>query len=348
MSVTNIKDLGKDLSTLPPYLQVFFLSKGAAISTALSLIAELGVADLLTEGPKTSEDLAQATSTHPGALDRVLHLLSSVGVFTEVSPGCFGLNPLADCLRTGVPGSMRSWVRMTGFKVWYQVYPEALYSLRTGQPVLKKTVGADFFDYLAAHPDEDVLFNEAMTNFGQENSPAVIEAYDFSGIHKIVDVGGSHGSLLLAILQVHPEMTGVLFDLPHVAESARQKIAEAGFAQRCEIVKGDFFVSLPAGGDAYLLRWIIHDWDDERAVKILRNCRSAMNKTARLLLVEAIIPHEDALHPGKIIDFDMLVALGGKERTEEEYSALFDASGFRLNRIIPTASPMCIIEGMPK
>ncbi|MGE5842907.1 MAG: methyltransferase [Deltaproteobacteria bacterium] len=237
---------------------------------------------------------------------------------------------------------------MTGFKVWFHVYPEALYSLRTGQPAFKKTVGTNFFDYLAAHPDEDVLFNEAMTNFGQENSPAVIQAYDFSGIHKIVDVGGSHGSLLLAILQAHPEMTGILFDLPLVVESARKKIAEADLAQRCEVVGGDFFVSLPAGGDAYLLRWIIHDWDDEHAVKILRNCRNAMNETARLLLVEAIIPHEDALHPGKVIDFDMLVGLGGKERTEEEYSALFEASGFRLNRIIPTASPLCVIEGVRK
>lgn len=348
MSASEKKDPTKDLSTLPPYLQVFFLSKGAAISTALSLAAEVGVADLLTGGPKSSQDLARATSTHPDALDRILHLLSSVGVFTEVSPGCFGLTPLGECLRTGTPGSMRSWVRMTGFKVWFHVYPEALYSLRTGQPAFKKTVGANFFDYLAAHPDEDVLFNEAMTNFGQENSPAVIQAYDFSGIHKIVDVGGSHGSLLLAILQAHPDMTGVLFDLPLVVESARKKIAEADLAQRCEVVGGDFFVSLPAGGDAYLLRWIIHDWDDEHAVKILRNCRNAMNKTARLLLVEAIIPHEDALHPGKVIDFDMLVGLGGKERTEEEYSALFEASGFRLNRIIPTASPMCIIEGTPK
>ncbi len=348
MSVSNQKDPNRDLSTFPPYLQIYFLSKGAAISTALSLIAELGVADLVAEGPKSSEALARATSTHPGALDRVLHLLSSVGVFTEVSPGCFGLTPLGECLRTGTPGSMRSWVRMAGFKVWYQVYPEALYSLRTGQPAFRKTVGADFFDYLAAHPDEDALFNEAMTNFGQENSPAVIQAYDFSGIHKIVDVGGSHGSLLLAILQAHPEMTGMLFDLPHVAESARKRIAEAGFAHRCEVVKGDFFVSLPAGCDAYLLRWIIHDWDDERALKILQTCRSAMKRTARLLLVEAIIPHEDALHAGKVIDFDMLVALGGKERTEEEYSALFDASGFRLNRILPTASPMCIIEGIPR
>jgi hypothetical protein len=237
---------------------------------------------------------------------------------------------------------------MEGFKVWSQIYSEALYSLRTGEPAMKRAVGLDFFEYLAEHPEESRIFNEAMTDFGRENAVAVIRAYDFSGISKIVDVGGSHGSLLIAILKVHPEMRGVLFDMPHVIEEARRSIKEAGLAQRIEVLGGDFFVSLPSGGDAYLLRWIIHDWDDEHALTILRNCRSAMNSTARLLLVEAIIPHDDQPHPGKAIDFDMLVALGGKERTEEEYAALFDKCGFRLSRIIPTASPMSLIEGMPK
>jgi len=334
-------------STLPPSLQLFYLSKGTAISTSLSLVAELGIADLLAEGPRNVAELARETDTHPQSLFRVLRLLASQGVFTEVQPEYFALTRLGEFLRSDIPGTMRSWVRMTGMKSWFQAYAEAMHSLRTGEPAFKHAVGVEFFDYMAANTEQGAIFNQAMTDFGQGVSNAVVHGYDFSGLERVIDVGGSHGSLIRAILHAYPEMRGVLFDLPHVAESARQLIAEDGLAQRCDIVGGDFFKAIPAGGDAYLLRWIIHDWDRERALTILENCRSAMRKTARLLLVEAVIPPGNEPHLGKLMDFVMLAGLGGQERTEDEYAHLLNEAGFRLQRVVPTASPMSVIEGTP-
>jgi O-methyltransferase domain len=333
---------------IPPHLQLVYLSRGVVVTTALSLAAELGVADHLADGPRSSDELARATSTHPRSLYRLLRLLSSVGVFTETQDHRFSLTPLGEFLRTGVPGSMRSWLRMTGLGVWLQTFAEALHSIRTGEPVFQRATGMELFDYLAVHPGEGEIFNGAMNDLGRMVSAAVVQAYDFSGISKIIDVGGGHGTLIAAILQSHPQMTGILFDSPHVAESARQPIAAAGLADRCEIVGGDFFKSVPAGADAYLLRWIIHDWDHERAITILRNCRQTMEKTSRLLLIETVIPTEDEPHPGKSLEFIMLTLLGGQERTEEEYKSLLHEAGFRLNKVVPTGSPMSIIEGVPR
>lgn len=344
---SSTKDQGVS-PALPPAMQLFFMSEGIVISTALSLAAELGIADLLTDGPRSSQDLARTTSTHARSLHRVMRLLSSVGVFTEVQPSCFALTPLGECLRTGVPGSMRSWVRMVGLKVWLQTFAEALDSLRTGEPAFKHAVGAELFDYLAAHSDAGEIFNAAMSDFGQGVCAAVVQGYDFSGIGKIIDIGGGNGSLITAILQANPQMNGVLFDLPHVTRSARQSITAAGLAERCSVVGGDFFSSVPSEGGAYLLRWIIHDWDHDRALTILKNCHSAMPKAARLLLVETVIPPGDEPHPGKLVDFVMLTALGGQERTEEEYDSLLDEAGFHLNRVVPTLSPMSVIEGTPR
>jgi hypothetical protein len=242
---------------------------------------------------------------------------------------------------------MRSWVRMTGLKAWHQAYAEALHSVRTGEPVFKRATGAEFFDYFAARPHESEIFNGAMNDFGLVVSAAVVEAYDFNGISSIVDVGGGHGTLIAAILKRWPKITGVIYELPHVAEGARRAMGEAGLADRCEIVGGDFFQSVPAGCDAYILRWIIHDWDHDRALTILKNCRRAMGKTGRLLLVEAIITPGDDLHPGKLLDFVMLTGLGGQERTEAEYGELLAEAGFRLNRIVPTESHMSVVEALP-
>ena len=331
--------------TLPPPMQLFLMSEGVVVSTALSLAAELGIADLLANGPRSSEELAKITSTHARSLHRVLRLLSSLGVFTEVEPGRFALTSLGECLRTGVPGSMRSWLRMVGLKVWFHTYGDALHSLRTGEPAFARTVGAELFDYLAAHPEEGEIFNSAMSDFGQGVAAAVLQGYDFSDVDTIVDVGGGNGSFISAILRANPGMKGILFDLPHVAESARKTIADAGLAKRYDIAGGDFFKAIPAGGDVYVLRWIIHDWDHDRALIILRNCRQAMKSTARLLLVETVIPEGDVPHPGKLVDFVMLTALGGQERTAEEYERLLDEAGFVLRRIVPTASPMSVVEG---
>jgi hypothetical protein len=333
---------------LAPPVRIYLMSQGAVITRALSLAAELGLADLLANGPRDTEQLAQATSTHARSLYRMLRLLSSLGVFTEARPGQFALTPLGECLRSAVPGSMRSWLRMLGLKVWFHTYAEALHSLRTGEPAFERGVGTEFFDYLTTHPQEGEIFNAAMSDFGRGVAAAVVREYDFSGLAKIVDVGGGNGSLVSAILQAHPRMTGILFDQPHVIEGARRAIGDAGLANRCDIVSGDFFSFVPADGDLYVLQRIIHDWDDDRALKILRNCRAVMKDTGRLLLVETVIPPGDEPHPGKLGDFVMLTALGGQERTAEEHAQLLDRAGFRLNRVVFTASPMSLLEGMPR
>src|SRR5262245_25852933 len=339
---------GRGASELPPPMRIYFLSQGAIITGSLALAAELGIADHLVDGPSSSEKLAQATSTHPRSLYRLLRLLCSVGVFTETQPDRFAQTPLSECLRTGVPGSMRSWLRMIGLKNRQHMQGEALHSIKTGEPVFERVTGMGFFEYHAAHPEEGEIFNQAMNDMGKGGAIAVVQSYDFSGIGKIMDVGGGHGTLIAAILRKYPEMTGILFDSPHVAESARESIAAAGLAQRCEIVGGDFFKSVPAGCDAYLLRWIIHDWDDDRALTILRNCRQAMGVRSRLLLIESVIPAGNEFHPGKFMDYIMLLCFrGGQERTEEEFESLLREADLRLNKVTPTGSPLSVIEAVP-
>lgn len=335
------------LSPLPPSMQLFLLTEGATVQAALTLATHLGIAELLANGPQTSDALARETSTHSRSLYRVLRLLSSIGVFSEISPGRFTQTAISELLRAGCPGSLSSWVRMTGLPLWPQVFSEGLYSIRTGEPVLKEVVGAEFFDYLAGHSHEGDVFNEAMTDFGRGVAEAVAQAYDFAGIRTLVDVGGGHGTLLATILRRHLHLNGILFDLPPVAAGARATMAAAGVLERCEIHGGDFFQEVPAGGDAYVLSWIIHDWDHGRALTILKRCRETMTTAGRLLLVEALIPPGDELHAGKIMDFVMLTALGGQERTKEEYGELLREAGFRLSAVVSTASPMCVIEGRP-
>ena len=335
------------LPTLPPPMQLFLLTEGVTIQAALTLATHLGIADLLADGPQTSDALAHETSTHPPSLYRLLRLLSSVGVFSEIDVGCFTQTAISELLRTGGPGSLRSWVLMTGLPVWPQTFAEGLHSVRTGEPVLKQVVGTDFFEYLAAHPHESEVFNAAMGDFGSAVAEAVAQAYDFSHVGTLVDVGGGHGMLLSTILRRNPHLKGVLFDLPHVAAGAREVLASAGLVDRCEIRGGDFFAEVPSGGDVYILSWIIHDWEHGRATTILKRCREAMSSAGRLLLVEAVIPRGDEPHAGKIMDFVMLTALGGQERTKEQYEGLLREAGFRLSAVAQTASPMCIIEGRP-
>jgi O-methyltransferase domain/Dimerisation domain len=348
MSSTLENWFGQTTSELPPPARVYLLSQGSLFTTALSVAAELSIADLLADGPRSSAELAQATSAHPRSLYRLLRLLCSVGVFTEIQPDSFAQTPLSECLRMGAPGSMRSWVRLAGLNTSHYTHAEATHSVKTGEPVFKRVFGMEFFDYAAAHPDVGEIFNHAMNDLGQDVAAAVAQSYDFSGIGKIIDVGGGYGTLIAAILHKYPEMTGILFDAPHVAEGARESIASAGLAQRCEIVGGDFFKSVPAGCDAYLLRWIIHNWDDERAITILRNCRQSMGAGSRLLLIESVIPTGNEFHPGKLMDYIMLTTLPGRERTEKEYDSLLREADLRLNKVEPTGSPLSIIEAVPR
>ncbi|MBO0857482.1 MAG: methyltransferase [Chloracidobacterium sp.] len=339
---------GRGASELPPPTRLSLLSQGTIISTSLTLAAELGIADLLVDGPRSSAELAQATSTHPRSLYRLLRLLCSMGIFNEVQTDSFVQTPLSEFLRAGVPGSMRSWLRMVGQKNRYHTHAEALYSVKTGEPAFKRVTGMEFFDYMAAHPEEEEIFNQAMNDMGQGVAAAVAQSYDFSGVSKIIDVGGGHGTLIAVILRKFPQITGILFDLPHVAERARESIASAGLADRCEVVGGDFLKSVPTGCDAYLLRWIIHNWDHERAITILRNCRQAMGSSSRLLLIEMVLPKGNEFHQGKLLDYIMLTAQSGQERTEEEYASLLTEADLRLNKVAPTGSPLSVIEAVPR
>jgi hypothetical protein len=329
---------------IPPPMAMLQMITGFWTSQAILAAAKLGIADLLKDGPKPCEELAQATGVRSHALYRLLRALASVGVFREEEDGRFSLTPLAGYLQTGVPGSLRAFALWQEYQ--YRPWGEVLHSLQTEETAFKVVFGKEAFPYLTEHPAAAAVFDEAMTNITMQVAAAVVAAYDFSRFGTIVDVGGGYGTFLTAILQANPGLKGVLFDLPHVAEGARQRIAAAGLAERCELGAGDFFASVPSGGDAYVLKWIIHDWDEERAVTILRNCHRAMAEPGKLLLVEAVLPRGNAPFFHKFMDLTMLVMTGGRERTEAEYGSLLKAAGFRLARVVPTASEMSVIEGV--
>jgi hypothetical protein len=323
------------------------LVTGFWITQALYVAAKLGIADLLAEGPRTPADLAQAAGADARSLYRVLRALASEGVFAEDASGRFGLTPLAECLRTGVPGSVRAWVLLMGEPVCYDSCGKLLHSVKTGETAFERTFNTPFFDYLGQHPEMGRLFDESMTSFSVPENGAIVGAHDFSGIGTLIDVAGGYGTLLAAILQAHPTMKGVLADVPAVIEGARQNFAAANLAGRCTVEPINFFESVPAGGDAYLLKHIIHDWEDARAITILKNCHRAMAGKGKLLLAETVLLPGNDPEFGKWLDICMLIYVGGCERTEPQYRDLLAASGFRLTRIVPTASPLSIIEAVP-
>jgi O-methyltransferase domain/Dimerisation domain len=322
------------------------LLSGHWISQALCVAAELGVADHMAGAPRDVLELARAVDAHPGALYRLMRALASVGVFTEVAPRRFALTPVGDCLRATSRTSLRS-LALTVNSLDWAAWAEARHSLRTGETAFQHVHGVGPFDYFRRHPKVGQIFDDAMTGFVTQNGSAIVEAYDFSGLSRIVDVGGGVGALVVSILLANPELQGVVFDLPDVVASARQRINEAGLAGRCECVTGSFFETLPTGGDAYILASIIHDWDAEHCRKILATCRAAMSPIARLLLIEMVIAPGDHPFFGKLLDLEMLVCFGGQERTEEEYQELLMASGFRMTRVIPMRTPSSIVEAIP-
>jgi O-methyltransferase domain len=334
---------------LPPPFVLFRMVTGYYVSRAIHVAAKLGIADLLAEGARGHDELARATSTHPDSLRRVLRLLAGAGVFTEEEDGKFALTPIGACLRSGVPGSMRAATLLFG-GITQQAWGDLLHSVETGEPAFRRVFGMASFDYLAEHPDEAANFDAAMAGFTKRIATAVAEAYDFSPFHRIVDIGGGNGLLLAGILTAYPALAGIIFDLPHVAARAEEQIRELDLADRCEIVGGDFFKEVPSGGDAYLLKHVIHDWNDDRATEILRNCRRAMGAEATLLIVEGVYPsridQSEESRGAAANDVNMLVCTGGRQRSEAEFRGLFDAAGFRLMRIVPTQAPVKVIEGV--
>lgn len=331
----------------PPHAVLMRLVSGYWVSQCVYIAALLGIADLLEAGPRLPADLARATGTHERSLYRLLRALASLGVFAEDAEGRFALTPLAEPLRSNHPHSIRSAAIVMG-EEHYRAWGELLYSVRTGETAFDHVFGQPIFEYLASRPREATLFDEAMVAVHGPETAAMLEAYDLGGVGTLVDVGGGNGSLLIGALQRYPAMRGILFDRPDVVERARGNLEAAGVAGRCATVGGSFFESVPEGGDAYLLRHIIHDWDDARSLTILRNCRRAMGPGGRLLIVESVIAPGNAPSFAKLLDMNMLVLPGGLERTEAQYRNLLSEAGFRLERVVPTRTEVGVIEAWPQ
>lgn len=335
------------LQTLPPPVALLSLTTGHWTTQAIFVATKLCIADLLRDGPKSTPDLAQSAGVDARSLYRLLRALSSVGIFAEGPDGRFALTPMAECLQADAPGSMRAWVMVMGESFGFQPWGDLLHSVKTGQTAFDHIHGMGFFDYLGKNPEHGRLFDESMTNFSGPEIAAIVAAYDFSGVHTLVDVAGGYGSLLSAILQANPSMQGILADMPAVIEGARRRFETSNLADRCTVAPLNFFESVPAGGDAYMLKHIIHDWDDARATTILRNCHRAMAGQGKLLLAETVMTPGNDPEFGKWLDVAMLVYAGGCERTQPEYRDLLAAGGFRLTRIVPTQSPLSVIEAVP-
>jgi O-methyltransferase domain/Dimerisation domain len=333
-------------STPPAPAVLLQMMTGYWVSQAVYIAAKLGLADLLVDGPRSAEELAAASHSHAPSLYRLLRALASVGVFTEASPGAFALTPLAALLRSGTPDSMRA-LAITYNEEMYRAWAEMLHSVQTGETAFDHQFGMPVFQYFAAHPEADRVFNEAMTGYTSQLASAVPEVYDFTMFGTVVDVGGSYGTLLAAILRRHPTMQGILFDQPRVVADAEQHLAAAGIADRCRAVGGDFFTAVPAGGDAYILSQILHDWDDTRCLTILQQCRQVMPEHGKLLVVELVVPPGNEPSFGKWLDLHMLAIPGGRERTAGEYDALFRAAGFALGRVVPTPAGPSVVEATP-
>lgn len=308
---------------------------GYRLSQAIYVATRLGIPDLLADGPRDIDELARATESHGPSLRRVLLVLVAADVLDKVGPRHFALSSVGYELRAGVPGSRRNSVLFLLNESHWRPWGHLLHTVRTGETAFAHVHGAGLFDYLAGHPEEAALFNAGMLGNSPAHARLVAASYDFSRMSLVVDVAGGRGRLLAAILERNPRLRGILFDLPHVIEDARQLIDDAGVADRCEFVGGSFFEAVPEGGDAYILRNIIHDWQDDRAVAILTTCRRAMVDSARLILVERFVPDDPREAPLVVhADLEMLVNVGGQERTTEDYATLFECSGLQLTQAI--------------
>ncbi len=323
------------------------LTTGHWIARLVHVAAKLKLADLLTDGPRTVQHLAEATGTQSPALYRVLRALASVGVFAETTGGRFKLTPPAATLQSDAPGSLHAWALMINERYTWESWMELLHGVKSSEVPFIKAHGVLPFEYLEEHPEDLAIFGASMTSLSVTDNPAIAAAYGFSGIETLVDVGGGHGSLLAAILKANPKLKGVLFDQPSVIERAQkdQYVTARGIAERCRLESGSFFESVPSGGDAYIMKYILHDWNDEQCLKILENCRSAMNAKGKVLVVDNVIPSGNDPNWGKLLDIQMLI-IGGRERTKKEFDAIFAAAGLKLKRIVPTKCPLSIIEGI--
>jgi len=314
---------------------------------AVAAAARLGIADALaTSSPQESAALARAVGVDATALTRLLRTLVSLGLLAQPHPHMYALTSLGAVLRSDVPGSMRDLLIAVTDTPHVQAWSKLHESVSSGQPMVPALFGMPIFAYYAAHPDELASFSRAMGNLSALAAQGTVHHYDFSHAQHIVDVGGAHGDLVLTILHANPHAHGTVFDLPHVADAARQAIATQGYAGRCKALGGDFFQAVPPGGDVYMLKLIVHDWPDTEVLRILHNCRAVMPPDGTLLVIEMVIPDDHHLSPAHLSDLNMLVMTGGQERTVQEYDALLAQAGFRLTRLIPTGSPYDVLEAI--
>jgi hypothetical protein len=332
---------------LAPHAELIQMAAASWVSAVVYAGAKLAIADHLGAGPKSAAELADTTCTHAPSLHRLMRTLAGLGILTELDGQRFALTPLGEALKSDAPGSARATLMAFCGPAFWRSWEEILYSLETGNPGFDRARGTSFFEYLAQHPEEASYFSEAMVGFHGAEPPAVAKAYDFSDINTVVDVGGATGNMLAAILSYHAGPRGVLFDRPHVVREAPALLRARGVEERVTIEAGDFFERVPAGGDAYLLSHIIHDWNEDRCLTILNHCRAVMDPQARLLIIETVLPQGDAPHQGKLQDMVMLVVAGGQERTEAEYTSLLGKAGFRLSRVVPTESVVSVVEALP-
>jgi hypothetical protein len=324
----------------PPLL--FQMASAYWISQAIYVAAKLGIADLLNDGRRSCSEIAALLGADARSLFRLMRALSSLGIFAQTKNEHFALLPLGENLRADIPGSLKAIIITLG-EIHYQACGALCNAVQTGSPGFDKVFGAGLFDHLDQNIDVADSFNEGMASVAGMLAYAVVLAYDFGRVSSIVDVGGGNGRFLEKILEIYPEAQGTVFDCATTIDRAREEKS-----RRCSFVAGDFFASVPQGGDLYFLCGVVHDWDDDHAVTILRNCRHAMRATGRLLLLETVIPENDSMHFGKLLDLNMLAMSSGRERTQAEFCKLLTAAGFKLCRIVATMAPQSLIEAVPQ
>lgn len=332
---------------LPPDAQLLQLVGGAFISQAVYVAAKLGIADLLADGPQDAKNLAAKTETDERSLYRVLRALASMGTFVEGNNKVFSNTPMSETLRSDHPRSTRDLTIWLNEEEHWRVDGHLMYSVKTGKPAWDHVHGEPIFNYLFnTNTELGDIFNRAMTSYSHQSIGPLLQAYDFSKAKVVADIAGGYGHLLAAVLEANPEVKGVLFDLPAVLQGAPKMLDSYGVADRVEVVEGDFFSDIPVKADIYLLKHIIHDWYDDNNEKILRNIHRSMPEDGKVLIIDAVIPEGNDPHFAKVIDLEMLLSPGGVERTAAEFETLLVNSGFRLNRIIPTAGPISIVEAV--
>ena len=337
-----------ETQSMPPHVQLVQMAMAHWGSQIVYVATKLGLADHLAKGPMNANQLAELTATHPPSLYRLMRTLASLGIMTEDESHRFSLTPVGEAMKTGAPGAARATILTVASPWWVTGFGELMYSVQTGKPGFEKMLGMPVFDWFAKNPEEASLFNETMVGIHGAEPTAVAAAYDFSGLKTIVDVGGGSGNLLTTILESFPDSRGILFDMPHVVRDGAAMIKARGLTDRVTIEAGSFFESVPAGGDAYMLSHIIHDWSEDLCLSIFGNCRRVMNPDTRLLIIEMVLPSGNTPHPGKMLDMMMLVGPGGRERTAEEYDELLSKANLRLTRVVPTESAVSVVEAKLK